>query len=929
MVQLLHDRFMRLDGDRACDLATGAEVRLDALIDAPPSQTDASLGPLLEALDHGRDGYPRWVIADARSRRQATCTIEQVAAAAVRRGFVAISTDLYLRYREMLDAELRERTLLLAGAIGVTPSRAHAALLDASALSPRPHLLLTFGLTTAHSGPPIVREARAAYALRHGAVAPPESPDVLQLIARASRAHAFAAEGRHAAAERLLRDVTGALARRRAFQPAARLTITLACLLNERGQAEAAFAALGEAARLAQSGHDDELVVEARVGQASTRIANAAFVEAESICRAALAADALSARLQVWARAVLAEALLWQGRIDDLPDIDATHERSGLEAPVAAAVYEIEVRVLLAKGQSFDAGRRVELSKKLCQQSTEPLVELIAHTADLAVLVTAGDLARGQHALDGAIAASRAARAPLRGAWARLTWIDALRRAGRSDDANHHLARLQRVGRVAPLLLRREIARRSVAEAGNPARNPFAIVSRQSSLSVALVRVAQDDHDDREAIGRLMNRLSVELQTSRIDLLSADAGPVTTVISSGAGLATTLGTRVLEAAFPIGPERHNGGWEVGVPVRFGSQISGAIVCRWPVDRALPRDASELLELTAAIVAPRLDTLLTVARDESKASMAVPELIGVSDAIAEVRKAIMRAATAPFAVLIEGESGVGKELAARAVHHLSARRERRFCDVNCAALPEELLESELFGHARGAFSGAVADRAGLFEEADGGTLFLDEVADLSPRAQAKLLRAIQQQEVRRLGESFSRKIDARLVAAANRDMRAEAAAGRFRQDLLYRLDVVRIRIPPLRERPEDIPLLAMHCWRLAAARVGSRAELSTAVLSELARYQWPGNVRELQNVIASLAVAAPGRGRLRPALLPPVISAATSVSSGRLADAREQFERRFIEVALARAGGSRSRAARSLGLSRQGLLKTMVRLGLSG
>jgi two-component system response regulator HydG len=217
---------------------------------------------------------------------------------------------------------------------------------------------------------------------------------------------------------------------------------------------------------------------------------------------------------------------------------------------------------------------------------------------------------------------------------------------------------------------------------------------------------------------------------------------------------------------------------------------------------------------------------------------------------------------------------------------------------------------------------------LFEEADGGTLFLDEVADLSSRAQAKLLRAIQQQEVRRLGESFSRKVDTRLVAAANRDMRAEAAAGRFRQDLLYRLDVVRIRIPPLRERPDDIPVLAAHCWRLASARVGSRADLSTAVLAELARYQWPGNVRELQNVIASLAVAAPARGRVRASLLPPVISAATIVSSGRLAEAREQFERRFIEVALARAGGNRSRAARSLGLSRQGLLKTMVRLGIA-
>ncbi len=259
--------------------------------------------------------------------------------------------------------------------------------------------------------------------------------------------------------------------------------------------------------------------------------------------------------------------------------------------------------------------------------------------------------------------------------------------------------------------------------------------------------------------------------------------------------------------------------------------------------------------------------------------------------------------------------------------MSARRERRFCDLNCAALPDELLESELFGHAKGAFSGAVVDRAGLFEEADGGTLLLDEVADLSPRAQAKLLRAIQQQEVRRVGESFSRKIDVRIIAAANRDMRAEAAAGRFRQDLLYRLDVIRIQIPPLRDRPDDIPMLAEHCWRTATARTGSRARLSPATLSELARYGWPGNVRELQNVIFALAVAAPQRGWVRPALLPAIIGAASTVSLTRLADARLQFERRFVEVALARAGGKRARAARALGLSRQGLLKTLARLGL--
>jgi transcriptional regulator with GAF, ATPase, and Fis domain len=355
---------------------------------------------------------------------------------------------------------------------------------------------------------------------------------------------------------------------------------------------------------------------------------------------------------------------------------------------------------------------------------------------------------------------------------------------------------------------------------------------------------------------------------------------------------------------------------------------GTIVCRWPIDRTIPADATDLLELAAVIMAPRIDSMRLAAQEEVRAATAVPELLGVSEAMTNVRRAIVRAAAAPFNVLIEGESGVGKELVARAVHQLSARRERKFCDVNCAALPEDLLESELFGHARGAFSGAVVDRIGLFEEADGGTLLLDEAADLSARAQAKLLRVIQQQEVRRVGESFVRKIDVRIVAAANRDMRAEAAAGRFRQDLLYRLDVVRIQVPPLRERPADIPVLAEHCWSLATARTGSHARLSPSTLNDLCRYHWPGNVRELQNVVASLAVAAPTRGWVRPASLPAVIGSAAIVASGRLADAREQFERRFVEVALARAGGNRAHAARALGISRQGLAKIIARLGIA-
>ena len=224
---------------------------------------------------------------------------------------------------------------------------------------------------------------------------------------------------------------------------------------------------------------------------------------------------------------------------------------------------------------------------------------------------------------------------------------------------------------------------------------------------------------------------------------------------------------------------------------------------------------------------------------------------------------------------------------------------------------------------------MTDKVGLFEEADGGTLLLDEVPDLSPRAQAKLLRVIQQQEVRRIGETFTRKVDVRVVAAANRDMRAEAAAKRFRPDLLFRLDVIHLRIPPLRERPEDIPVLTQHIWRAAAERVGCRATLTHAVLAALARYPWPGNVRELQNVMAALAVAAPARGRVHASLLPSVVSSAAIITTPKLAEARVQFERRCVEVALARAGGSRTRAAAELGLSRQGLLKTMARLGIAG
>jgi DNA-binding NtrC family response regulator len=306
-----------------------------------------------------------------------------------------------------------------------------------------------------------------------------------------------------------------------------------------------------------------------------------------------------------------------------------------------------------------------------------------------------------------------------------------------------------------------------------------------------------------------------------------------------------------------------------------------------------------------------------------------ELVGSSSGIQEVRRLVARAANAPFTVLIEGESGSGKELVARAIHRAGCRRERPFCALNCAALTEELVDAELFGHVKGAFTGAMSDRVGLFESAGQGTVFLDEIGELSVRAQPKLLRVLQEGEIRRVGETFTRPIDARLVAATNRPLRAEAEAGRFRQDLLYRLDVIRVHVPPLRERVEDIPLLAARFWRLAADRIGSKAVLGQGAVSALARYDWPGNVRELQNVLASLAVAVPSRGVVSASAMPAAIARATSQGGVELRKtldaARRQFEERFVRAALAESAGHRGQTAAALGVSRQGLAKLMQRL----
>lgn len=924
MTRLLQDRYVTDDGERAWDLATGEAVRLDRL---PVEDLPPPLDALVEVLEHGREGCPRAITVVGAGDGWPARAILRAAEDARARGFVPIAVGVYSRLAGRLCDEIGERSLLLIAAPDASPSLAAAALRDAAARAPRPHVLLSLHGSPAprsRSTPFLVREARAAYAPNAGRPAVPPLPeDVRRHLARAEKAAGFARTGRHAAAERLLRDVGGALARRRASAAAAGAFIELGRLLLERGRARHASEVFAEAAAHAEASGDDASVVDARVWQAAAKADEGHLAAAEALCRALLLTTSLEGVDRARAEAALARVLLWQDRIDEAAGLTMTAE--GSQDARLAYVGAVAVRVLIGTGRIFEAGRRARDMLTAYGSASDLLVRTIAMSAHFRVLAAAGDLTLARERLADLRNAAAGARATLRIARMRLIWADALRRSGRSPEAAREDAFLRRVRVAAPPLLRRAIDRHLKAEGSRGVAVSRAPASPAAISS--LITLTQREDDDRMAVQRVLEFTAAEARCSRIDLSTAEAGPVSLLLSSGSGIPTRLGSRVLESGIPIGPAASDSPSESGVPVRLGPRLLGALVARWPVDQTPPAHAADLLAVAAAVAAPRVEALLSASRESSAAAAAIPELVGRSAAISNLRRAVARAAAAPFAVLIEGESGVGKELVARAIHHLGPRRQRRFCDVNCAALPDELIESELFGHARGAFTGAVAERAGLVEDADGGTLFLDEVADLSPRAQAKLLRVVQQQEVRRVGESFSRPVDVRFVSAANRDMREEAAAGRFRQDLLYRLEVIRIRIPPLRERPEDIATLADHFWRDAAARVGTGARLTHGVFAALARYHWPGNVRELQNVLAALAVAAPARGLVRPALLPAAITGAAAVTSGRLADARAQFERRFVEVALARAGGRRSRAAREIGLSRQGLLKLMTRLGM--
>ena len=315
------------------------------------------------------------------------------------------------------------------------------------------------------------------------------------------------------------------------------------------------------------------------------------------------------------------------------------------------------------------------------------------------------------------------------------------------------------------------------------------------------------------------------------------------------------------------------------------------------------------------------------------------IIGHSRVMQEVHELIGQVAETKTNVLVYGESGTGKELVARAIHDQSPRSGKPFVAINCGAIPENLIESELFGHVKGAFTGALQNKDGLFEAATGGTLFLDEIGELSHPLQVKLLRALQEKSIRRVGDTADRKIDVRIVSATNRRLEDEVAAGRFREDVYYRLNVIQLTLPPLRDRPEDIPLLAQHFIRRFADEIGKEVEgMDGEAFDMLSTYGFPGNVRELENLIERAVALARGPV-IGTSLLPPTVTANPSASAGPISRIGDEgvdlealvatYERSLLTEALSKTGGIKKRAARLLGISFRSFRYRLEKLEVGG
>jgi DNA-binding NtrC family response regulator len=755
---------------------------------------------------------------------------------------------------------------------------------------------------------------------------------------------------RAAEAERMVRAAAAGLARRQAWADAGGVALQLGQHLAARGRPRSAREIMEQAREWIAAANDAALSIRAATLTASVWIDLAHLDAAENLLRGAVAGSR-SVRdpgLRVEADLGLARCLFWRGRYGEA---ETTAGRA--EAPPGSAA---EVRVLIARSRIAVGRREIGAAISLATAATEKaatfgddgLTARAACAAAFAHLAT-GDREAVARDVGRCVAAARLARSPLLALDGRLLGAENDRRAnsGAASPAVAERLLAPAVREVpAPLRARASLlrdlhrqaraadaVRRQVAATGFealalfiPVTNDSATFRAASSTALEILSWCQEPHDQSSMLSDACIWLRHRLGAAAVACFGREGGALRLLASQGPVITPAIAERVATLGRPIGPHRSEERLEGGAPVTFAGDVLGAMVARWPLGGAPdPTEASFVLGLAAAALAPAVAAAAVRAPPGEDGGPG--SLIGVSRAMTDLRAAIERAASTPYPVLVHGETGSGKELVAKALHHRGRRRDRPFCSVNCAALPEDLIEAELFGHTRGAFTGAMTERPGVFEEAHTGTLFLDEIGELSARGQAKVLRTVQEGEVRRVGENISRRVEVRLVAATNRDLRTEAAEGRFRLDLLYRLDVIHIEVPPLRERPEDIPLLAACYWRLAMERVGSSAVLSPAALAALAGYAWPGNVRELQNVLAALAVRSPRRGLIPASALPASISARPVSQSWRLDEARRAFDERFVRAALVRTAGHRGRAAHEMGMTRQGLSKLIARLGV--
>jgi transcriptional regulator with AAA-type ATPase domain len=754
----------------------------------------------------------------------------------------------------------------------------------------------------------------------------------------------LAARGRHAAAERALRAAVGACERRNDAAAAGDAAMKLGRLLLSRGRASDAEEEFERALERFHRVGTAAPAVEAamHVGIAQTDLQR--FADAERSCRAAYssASGTGSADLVSAAAIALARVHIWQHRFGDA--------RSLLECLAPSSVPEVSARrwcllarVMLAANSLGDAWRAIERARPARGHSST--IEALVRTWEAAVQAKLGDVESLRIHVKAGLEAARSAHWPAQSMRLRLTLVEGLIAGGRNAQARlaaRHLAHV-RAGSMPALLRARADRVMKVLDGDSTVLCPPSPSAHESTArfhsSVSggavedldglrqLLSISHQLEDEREALARTVEGIARHTHAIGAGIYAYREGEVVALATCGS-CSAVLAKRSADTGAPIRPEGANGWVEGAAPVQYLGRTVGALVIRWSVEG--PDNVDRAIAFGSAAGAACAPLVYVLSERQSPPPLDEPacDLVGVSSAVEEMRKAIRRAGNAPFTVLIEGESGSGKELVARAVHRAGCRRDRSFCALNCAAMPEDLVDAELFGHAKGAFTGASGERMGIFEAADGGSVFLDEVGELSARAQAKMLRVLQEGEIRRVGETFTRPFDARLIAATNRSLRVEVEAGRFRQDLLYRLDVIRINVPPLRERIEDIPLLAAQFWRQCAKRVGSKAVLGQGALSALARYDWPGNVRELQNVLAALVVAVPSRGIVGVSELPAALARAMQAAPHESLDsARVRFEQRFVRAALARAAGHKGRTAAALGLSRQGLAKLMQRLQL--